>query len=64
MTKSKLLKVYLLENGSIALNATKGKGRGFVSKTPPQKYGKNLSKNISDNELGKWIRAILKKCDY
>lgn len=64
MNKTKKLIIYKAkDNGQLFLNATTSKNSKFVTKTPTQKYGKALSPNVSDNELGKAVRDVLKNCD-
>ncbi|MCK5267134.1 MAG: hypothetical protein KAR07_03115 [Spirochaetes bacterium] len=62
LLKSKKLVVYKLENGQIALNAMEKKNNKFVTRSPTSKYGKALSPKVSNEELGKAVKAILKNC--
>jgi len=62
--ESKKLIVYEdRKTGSIFLRATRTTGdpKGFAIKD--SEYGKALSKDVNDNELGNWVRKILQNCD-
>jgi hypothetical protein len=56
----KLIVYQAKDNGQLFLNATDS---NFKLKSPAKDYGKALSPNVSDEELGKWVREVLKNCD-
>jgi len=61
--KSKLLKIYQdRKTGALFIRSTKVNEHGnFVLKS--DKYGKAVSGKISDAELGKAVREVLKNCE-
>jgi len=63
MRKSKLLKIYQdRKTGSLFIRATKVNENGdFILKN--DKYGKAVSGRISDAELGKIVREVLKNSE-
>ena len=64
LPESKKLVIYEdRKTGSLFLRATRTTGdpKGFAVKDT--KYGKALYKNVSDGELGQWVRKILLNCD-
>lgn len=61
--KSKLIKIYVDRRSSaIFIRATKPNqsGKGFILRDAS--FGKAVGKNVSDAELGKFIRQILQNC--
>lgn len=56
--KSKLIKIYQDKKGSFFIRATNNK---FILKS--DKFGKAISKNSSNETIGKTIREIFKNCD-
>ena len=64
MNKSRKLIIYeAKDHGQLFLNATTYKNNRFAVKNPPCKYGKALSPRVSNEELGKAVRKVLKNCD-
>lgn len=64
MNKSRKLIIYeAKDGGQLFLNATAYKNNRFTTKNPPNKYGKAVSPNITNEQLGKTVREVLKKCD-
>ena len=64
LPESKKLIVYEdRKTGSLFLRATRTTGdpKGFATKD--SEYGKALSKDVKDEELGSWVRKILQNCD-
>lgn len=62
--KSKLVRVYFLNNGQVLINATepnKGKTQ-FIARQPAKNFGEFLSSNYSEVELGQAILKVRKKC--
>jgi len=60
--KSKKLIVYQDKgNKAFFIRSTRIVNGRYIIK--PIEYGKALTPNASDSELGKWIRKILKNCD-
>lgn len=60
--KSKLIKRYVDKgNGAFFIRATRSTDNGFILKD--DNFGKALSPNSSNEELGKWVREVLKNCD-
>jgi hypothetical protein len=56
----KLIVYQSKDNGQMFLNATDS---NFKLKQPAKDYGKALSSNVSNEELGRWVREVLKNCD-
>lgn len=62
--KSKKLIIYEdRKTGSLFIRSTKIGKRGKKFVLRHHDFGKALSKNVSDTELGKIVREILKNCE-
>lgn len=63
MTKSRKLIIYEdKKTGSLFIRSTRVNDRGqFVLKD--HNYGKAISGNVSNDELGRVVREILQKCE-
>jgi len=64
LPESKKLSIYEdRKTGSLFLraNRTTSNPKGFATKDT--EYGKALSRKVSDEELGSWVRKILQNCD-
>ena len=60
--RTKLIKIYVTKRGgSFFIRSTTVKERKF--KLKEDKFGKALSKGVSNEKLGKTIREILKDCE-
>jgi len=59
----KLIIYYQRQGGRILVNATKVKNGKFVTKSPASKYGKPLSPNVSNEDIGSAVRDVLRNCD-
>ena len=60
--KSKQVKIYEVKKaGSLFIRATSDKNGEFVLKS--DEYGKALSGKVSDEELGRAVREVLRNCE-
>lgn len=61
--QSRLIKIYVPKrNPSFFVRSTKDNGKGKF-KLKDDKFGKALSGSVSNEELGKAVREVLKNCD-